>query len=124
MKTKLILILALLVGAVSLEAQASTPTPSTAPAISKSYVIGSPAGLTFVSATGTAPFTFQWRKNGVAISGATTSTLTFAAISVADVGTYDLVVTNSAGATLSNAGSFTVTLIAPGNVIISFTAGS
>jgi hypothetical protein len=50
-----------------------------------------------VTATG-GGLTYQWRKNGVAlanggnISGATTSSLTISAVTVADNGTYDVVV--------------------------------
>ena len=62
----------------------------------------------FVSqAAGTAPLVYQWRKdnanltNGGRISGAVTDTLTVSNVSAGDVGSYILVVTNSAGAATS-----------------------
>jgi hypothetical protein len=45
--------------------------------------------------------TYQWRKNGVALSGATDPTLTKSSASSGDVGTYDVVVANTVGQTSS-----------------------
>ncbi|MBA4146502.1 MAG: hypothetical protein H0X66_00180 [Verrucomicrobia bacterium] len=59
-----------------------------------------------VSATGT-DISYQWRKNGVNITGATTAQLDFLIASVSDAGTYSIVVSNlsqsvtSANATLT-----------------------
>ena len=51
-----------------------------------------------VAATGTAPLSYQWRKNGVTISGATASTYTTPATVIGDNGsTYSCVVTNMFG---------------------------
>ena len=51
-----------------------------------------------VAATGTAPLGYQWRKNGVTISGATASTYTTPATVIGDNGsTYSCVVTNAFG---------------------------
>lgn len=50
-----------------------------------------------VSATGTGPLNYQWRKNGVALSGQTASYLTIANITLADSAVYDVVVSNEAG---------------------------
>ena len=52
-------------------------------------------------AAGVPPLAYQWRKNGVPIPGATTSDYSLAHVTVADVGTYDLRVTNLYGAALS-----------------------
>jgi hypothetical protein len=57
---------------------------------------GSTASFT-VSATGDAPITYQWQKNGSNISGATSSTYTIASTVAGDAGTYRCVVTNSCG---------------------------
>lgn len=54
-----------------------------------------------VSVNGTAPFTYQWRKGGTAIAGATSSTWTFAPIRAADAGTYTVVVTNAVASVTS-----------------------
>lgn len=45
---------------------------------------------------------YQWQKNGVDISGETTSTLIFNSIQVTDEGTYSCVLTGSCGSVLSN----------------------
>lgn len=49
------------------------------------------------------PMTFQWRKNGVDIPGATGNTLRLQNITLADGGVYSAIASNSAGSTLSNA---------------------
>jgi hypothetical protein len=46
--------------------------------------------------------TFQWRKNGLAISGVTGSSYSIAAASKADSGTYTVVATNGEGSTISS----------------------
>lgn len=48
-------------------------------------------------AYGTGPFTYQWKKNGVAISGATNATFSLYDISSADAGNYSVTITNPAG---------------------------
>jgi hypothetical protein len=53
--------------------------------------------------------TFQWRKNGVDIPGATDSTLTINSVTPSDAGTYSVVVTNSAGSATSDDATLTVT---------------
>lgn len=54
-----------------------------------------------VVASGTAPFSYRWRKGEQPIDDATTDTLTVSAITEADQGDYDVVVTNSAGSATS-----------------------
>ena len=55
-----------------------------------------------VAATGTAPFSYQWRLEGQPIPGASAATLTFAGLTVADAGDYDVIVSNAlGGSTLS-----------------------
>jgi len=62
-----------------------------------------------VSASGTAPLSYQWRKNGLYITGATSSSYTTPATTTADSGsTFSVVVTNSAGSTTSNNATLTV----------------
>jgi hypothetical protein len=63
-----------------------------------------------VSATGASPFTYQWRKNGTAISGATAATYTIASTQPADAANYDVVVSNVAGTTTSAPTTLTVTV--------------
>jgi formylglycine-generating enzyme required for sulfatase activity len=54
-----------------------------------------------VSASGAAPLTYQWRKAGVNIPGATSSTYTIGAANAASVASYDVAVTNPVGTVLS-----------------------
>src|SRR5207302_6522465 len=62
-----------------------------------------------VTATGTAPLSYQWQKNGAAISGATSSTYTTPATTASDNGAqFTVVVSNSAGSATSNAAILTV----------------
>jgi hypothetical protein len=63
-----------------------------------------------VTCDGTAPFTYQWKKNAVALPGATAATLTIAAVKATDAGTYTVTVSNKAGAVESDRALFTVTI--------------
>lgn len=53
-------------------------------------------------AVGVPPLAYQWRKNGVPIPGATTSSLSIANAAFGDEGTYDLRVTNLYGTAISS----------------------
>ena len=86
------------------------PTITTQPA-AQTVVSGASASFA-VSATGTAPLSYQWKKNGVDIPGATTSTYTTPATSSADIDSplaYSVAVSNSAGTDTSTNASLTVT---------------
>ena len=61
-----------------------------------------------VEVTGTAPFTFQWKKQGVPIPGATSSTLTIGAAQTTDTGDYTVTVNNSVGSVTSSVVNVTV----------------
>ena len=66
------------------------------------------SGATFsVGASGTG-LTYQWRKDGSPISGATSSTLNLTAIASTDAGDYDVVVTGSCGSVTSSKAKLTV----------------
>ncbi len=47
-----------------------------------------------VSATGAAPLSYQWQKNGTNLPGATTATLSFSPLTVSDAGDYRVIVSN------------------------------
>lgn len=79
---------------------------------------GSPLTFTVTVSTGTPPFSYQWKKDGTTIAGATSVTYSIAAVTSADVGVYTCAVTNKAGATLSDTAVFTITAI-PGGVHVS-----
>jgi hypothetical protein len=59
--------------------------------------------------------TYQWRRAGVALAGATNSTFTIAAVKPADAGLYTVDVRNSLGTTVSDAALLTITptIVAP-----------
>jgi hypothetical protein len=60
-----------------------------------------------VFASGTAPLTIQWRKDGVEMPGATGSTLTLDPVEADDVGMYDVVVSNDLGSVTSASAELT-----------------
>ena len=62
-----------------------------------------------ISATGTAPLQYQWRKDGVNISGATSATYIINSTTLSDNGTtYSCVVTNDYDIAISNNATLTV----------------
>ena len=67
-----------------------------------------------VQATGTALLRYQWKKNGTPIDGATNSSFTTPATSLADSGTvYSVEASNDLGTATSNMAILTVTTMAP-----------
>lgn len=68
-----------------------------------------------VTQEGDGPFSYQWRKNGAPIPGATSATLSFVGL-VADSGSYDVVVTGPNGVSVSRRSQVT---IAPAAVSVS-----
>ena len=90
----------------SLTVTSAAPAVSTQPQ-SASVIAGQ--GVSFsVIATGTSPFTYQWKKGGVSVSGATSATLTLSNVQNGDAGSYTVVVTNSVSSTTSAAATLTV----------------
>jgi subtilisin-like proprotein convertase family protein len=61
-----------------------------------------------VTATGSPAPSYQWRKGGNNISGATSASYTIAATTVSDAATYDCVVTNTCGGATSTGASLTI----------------
>lgn len=66
-----------------------------------------------VTATGTAPLSYQWFFGASAISGATASSYTVANAQAANVGNYSVVVTNVAGTATSGNAALGVTPVGP-----------
>jgi glucose/arabinose dehydrogenase len=62
-----------------------------------------------VMAGGASPLTYQWYKNNVAISGATTATYTIPNAQTANQGSYKVIISNNYGNVTSNTVSLTVT---------------
>jgi uncharacterized delta-60 repeat protein len=77
----------------------ATPVISTQPVAAQNLVLGATATFT-VAASGT-DLTFQWRKNGENIAGATSATYTINPVAVTDSGLFDVVIANGAGSVAS-----------------------
>jgi hypothetical protein len=74
-----------------------------------SVSVGAPATFS-VSASGTAPLSYQWQRNGVDVPGAMAASYTLASAQLLDDGAlFRCVVTNAFGAASSNAARLTVT---------------
>ncbi len=61
-----------------------------------------------VTATGTAPFTYQWKKGGTNIAGATSISYVLANVTISDAAAYIVEVSNSLGSSLSNIANLSV----------------
>ena len=70
--------------------------------VSQTVNPGDPVTFT-VTATGTAPLSYQWKKNGGDIGGATSSAYTIGSAAQSHEGSYTCYVSNSIGDTTSNA---------------------
>jgi hypothetical protein len=90
--------------------------PGTVPTITRhpapqSQEVAIGDSVTFTGAgSGSAPLSYQWRRNGVAITGQTNATMTLTNLSEADSGNYTLAISNSAGTAVSD----------PANVCVCF----
>jgi len=96
---------------------ATPPVVTQAPAGASRFP-GTPVSFT-VQVAGTGPFHFQWRKDGVAIDGATGPSHTIPYTSIPDDGLYDVMVGNAGGTTISPPALLTITappIIATGPV--------
>lgn len=63
----------------------------------KTLAVGEPVYAVGMTSTGTAPFTYQWYKDGAAIPGATTAVYIDNDMQPADAGNYHVVISNSQG---------------------------
>jgi hypothetical protein len=66
-----------------------------------------------VAASGDGPLTYQWKKDGGDIAGATSATYAISSASAASAGSYTVTVTNTYGSTTSAAATLTVTTPSP-----------
>ncbi|MEK7675541.1 MAG: MBG domain-containing protein, partial [Verrucomicrobiota bacterium] len=120
-------------GAVTVRAvQAGDANYNSAPAVDQTFVASIPPAITVqpasrtngleenasfqVTATGSAPLAYQWRKDGVdlvndvRISGVTTALLAITGVTSADSGIYTVLVSNGVGFITSQAATLTVLL--------------
>ena len=91
------------------------PTIATPPA-GRTATVGSSVQFTVV-ANGSTPLTFQWRKNGEPIPGATTPAFSIASAEMSDAGSYSVVVTNAAGVAISTGAVLNIAPPAPASRI-------
>jgi len=93
--------------ALTVNAAVVAPTITTQPT-QQTITAGQNATFT-VMASGTAPLSYQWQKNGTNISGATGSSYTTPATTTSDSGsTFDVIVSNSKGSVTSSTATLTV----------------
>jgi hypothetical protein len=87
---------------------ASVPPVITTQPASQTVTAGQAASFSVI-ASGTAPLSYQWRKNGTPISGATSSTYTTSVTTTSDIGSqFTTTATNAAGTVTSRAAILTV----------------
>jgi hypothetical protein len=99
----------LISGSTAAAPEPAAPTITTHP-VSQSVALGGSATFS-VAASGTTPFTYQWRKNSQPITSATNATLTLTNVQTTDAGSYDVVVTNSLGSATSNAATLSIVTV-------------
>ncbi len=108
---------------VGLEVDGTVSAACTAPSISinpSSATKNVGESVTFsVTASGTATLNYQWRKGGMNISGANSSSYMIPSVVTDDAGSYDVVVTNVCGSATSTAATLTVNKL---NQTITFNA--
>ena len=96
----------------------SPPPPTVPPSVTAPTIMTHPSDQTVAAgqtvtfsaaASGTDPLTYQWQKDGTAVSGATAASYTTPPVAVADNGAkFRVQVSNSAGTAISNDATLTV----------------
>ena len=97
-------------GSTTISTTVRPPTIGTQP-LTQTIPIGNGATLSVSAAsagTGTATLTYQWHKDGAAISGATAATYTIASATAASAGAYFVNVISTGGLTKSNTATLTI----------------
>ncbi|HEU0011562.1 MAG TPA: HYR domain-containing protein, partial [Verrucomicrobiae bacterium] len=90
------------------------PVPASITQDPQSQMVACSSTVNFtIAASGTAPLTNRWYRNGTEIPGATGTTLTLNGVSVANAGTYFAVVRNMGGSATSAPAMLTVIDMAP-----------
>ena len=91
----------------------AVPPSITLQPVSQSVTTGQPVSFS-VAASGTAPITYQWERNGTAITGANSTTYSIATTAMSDSGAvFSAVATNVAGSATSENANLTVTAAPP-----------
>ena len=104
----------------AVSAAATLTVTTSTPAVIAPSIVAQPVALAVnagqsasfaVGVSGTGPLAFQWRRDGVNIAGATTAVLSFGSVSLPNAGAYSVVISNAAGAIVSNNVTLDVTLV-------------
>lgn len=94
-----------------------TPPAITTQPVAQTGPIGGSATFTVV-ATGTTPISYQWLKDGTAVAGATSASLTLGNLATTSAGLYSVVITNATGTITSANAALTVTPAPAGAPVI------
>ena len=100
--------------AATLTVTASTPAVVAPTIVAQPVALAVNAGQSAsfaVGVSGTGPLAFQWRRDGVNIAGATSAVLSFGSVGLPNAGAYSVVISNAAGAIVSNNVTLDVTLV-------------
>ncbi len=101
--------------ATSSEATLTVNVPPSITQQPQSQTVNRGENVTFnVTVTGSAPFGYQWRKNGSNISGANQASYTVNNVETTDAGDFSVVVSNGAGSITSSNATLTVNIIPGG----------
>jgi hypothetical protein len=104
------------IATLTVSAAATVPQITSQP-VNQTVTVGQSASF-IVIATGTAPLSYQWQKNGVNITGAASANyITPAAALTDNAAKFDVIVTNSVGSVTSNSAMLTVNAVATAPVI-------
>jgi hypothetical protein len=85
----------------------SGPPQITQQPINTNFLVGDTVRFTVV-VTGSETISYQWKKNGVSITGARSGTLLLTNLQASDEGSYDVVVSNQLGTLVSKVASLTM----------------
>jgi hypothetical protein len=94
----------------SVRITACVPVVITQQPLSVVRAVGQPASFS-VAATGTAPLSYQWMKNGVNIAGAAGSSYSIPSTVTADAASYSVTVTGPVGAATSSSVALTLNIV-------------
>jgi PKD repeat protein len=94
----------------------------------QSQTVTAGQSVTFnVTAAGTAPLSYQWYKDGTAISGATSSSYSISNVQTANAGTYTVTVSNGTLPNVTSTGAVltvVAAIVAPSNATVTITPQS